>query len=81
MRKCKTTIKEISVATNDIQYSKIQKNSAKFREHSIFESHWEKHLGGSKWINQVSVIKKTSNGNVLIYEKWKNVSDKKSFFK
>ena len=30
-------------------------------------------------INQVLVIKETSNENVLIEEKWKNVSDK-SFF-
>ena len=31
----------------------------------------------SKWINQVLVIKKTSNENVLLEEKCKNVSNKK----
>ena len=36
-----------------------------------------KHLRASKWINQVLVIKKTSNENVLLEEKCKNVSNKK----
>ena len=36
-----------------------------------------KHLGASKWTNQVLVIKKTSNKNVLLEEKCKNVSNKK----
>ena len=36
-----------------------------------------KHLAASKWINQVLVIKKTSNKNVLLEEKCKNVSNKK----
>ena len=36
-----------------------------------------KHLAASKWINQVLVIKKTSNENVLLEEKCKNVSNKK----
>ena len=36
-----------------------------------------KHLGASKQTNQVLVIKKTSNKNVLLEEKCKNVSNKK----
>ena len=34
-------------------------------------------LGAFKWINQVLIIKKTSNENVLTEEKWKVVSNKK----
>ena len=58
------------IAFNSISKSQLAGRIARKKKRT-------KHLGASKWTNQVLVINKTSNEKFFLEEKCKNVSNKK----